>query len=756
MSARLRIGRIALAAGIALAVLLYLRPRESDSGPAANASPEALLARGLALLDEQEAAAARDYWGPEAAAARYGQAMDQFWNALKDSPDKWSVLRKLPVGRVTRVVEHKARDLPHGLRILEGPGRNEALDRAAWTALLDRTQAAGWMIEATEFRHIRFDPASNSRPPGSGYYFAAHLTNDGSKMRAVLEGELAITWTTAAVPEIAAVDATKLQVRTRAGEIPFVNVLHEEVQPPEGSYFIDPLIVEDLDRDGSLEIILAAKNRVYRRTAAGGWAAADLCAENPRLIFTAILGDFTGDGALDFLCANFDGLLLYTGTMDGQFPHAPRRVWAAQPRLRYAQAITTGDIDGDGDLDLFLGQYRVPYENGQMPAPYFDANDSHPSFLLRNDGQGQFADITVASGLAAKRHRRAYSASLADLDGDGHLDLLVVSDFRGIDLWRNDGQGKFAEVTDRWLPEPFGFGMSHSFADFNRDGRIDLLMIGMNSPVADRLNHQRLLRPYPQRDAGMRARMTFGNRLWLGAPQGGFLPSPSNPAIQRAGWAWSAAAADLDNDGFPDLYMTNGHESRSSVQDYETEFWLHDIYIGDSQENPLMNRYFQNKFARTRGQGQSYGGHERNRLYLNLGGTNFVEIGHLFGVGLTEDSRGAVAADVTGDGKLDLILTTFEVWPRLRQTLQIFENRLDIRPARELILQRADAIGHMVQGKEPHPAAWLPVTGDGYRAQHPLRIYAGAASPTNELSELRYRGRSTVFTNSQRRVILAE
>jgi enediyne biosynthesis protein E4 len=149
-----------------------------------------------------------------------------------------------------------------------------------------------------------------------------------------------------------------------------------------------------------------------------------------------------------------------------------------------------------------------------------------------------------------------------------------------------------------------------------------------------------------------------------------------NDSIRHSGWSWGCSALDFDNDGYPDVYVANGHETRESVKDYDCEFWLHDIYVGTSADSRLHDTYFRGKFARTRGQGQSYGGYEKNRLFWNQRGSGFLEIGYLMGVGVAQDSRNVAAEDLDGDGRVDLLLTTFEVWPNRTQTLQVFRNEL--------------------------------------------------------------------------------
>src|SRR5207247_10323288 len=130
-------------------------------------------------------------------------------------------------------------------------------------------------------------------------------------------------------------------------------------------------------------------------------------------------------------------------------------------------------------------------------------------------------------------------------------------------------------------------------------------------------------------------------------------------SIARSGWAWGCSAFDFDNDGCMDVYIANGHETKQFVRDYEREFWLHDAYIGCSKDDAVVAAYFAGNHAQTRAQGWSFGGYEKNRLYLNQRGGSFLEIGHLMGVALETDSRDVVADDLDGDGRVDLLLTTF-------------------------------------------------------------------------------------------------
>ncbi|MDA1275625.1 MAG: CRTAC1 family protein [Verrucomicrobia bacterium] len=708
-------------------------PMDRTLGNTNRISPE--LAAQVSALEAREQNVNETAWKQEMLAQECGGVFEALWDSVNAATNKLNVIAAFPVGQVLLGNWESRVFLPHGIQIREPKSVGAVLSMVEWQNLVEGFDRAGWQLVQVEFRHNRFETDEGGSPSQSSFYFSAHLNHPDNLERVVLEGNLVVEWAAAGLAEapweIERIDASNLEIKTRRGAPPFQLILSEAISPPANSYSIDPLILYDLDGDGLSEIILAAKNVVYRGRGDGRYDVQALCEPAPDTIFAAVIADFNGDGNPDFLAETVQGLVLFESLANGVFGKPRELAGPAVRQVDYAMVITCGDIDQDGDLDVFLGQYKIPYKDGQLPTPFHDANDGYPAYLLLNDGLGNFSDVTELSGLAKKRFRRCYSASFADLNSDGHLDLMVVSDFAGVDLYRNDGRGRFTDVTSQWIADSHAFGMAHTLADFDSDGRLDFLMIGMTSPAADRLGHSGLGRLDATIDPLMRARMTYGNRLYFSASESKFEQTAMSETIARSGWSWGCGALDFDNDGFPDVYVANGLESRQSVRDYEAEYWLHDVYVGGSTNSSAAYLYFGSKFARTRGRGHSYGGYEKNRFFLNRNGTSFIEVGHLMGVALEEDSRNVVADDLDGDGRVDLLVTSFETWPESRQTLRVYRNTTT---------DPGHWIGFRFRERDDHGSpvgvnvtlrygrgsqVRQVVTGDSYRSQHAPTLHFG-------------------------------
>ena len=487
--------------------------------------------------------------------------------------------------------------------------------------------------------------------------------------------------------------------------------------------FTDPLLKETTEQGVQLHLAGAGVTAV--RVGEGWrWETGDM--GPPDRVKAIVRADLDGDGTTEVVVADASGVQVRG--RDGW-----RQAWVAPAKLRHPQSITAGDIDGDGDLDLWVTQYRLPFVNGQFPTPYYDANDGFPSYLLRNDGT-QWLDITEVSGLAPKRYRRTYSASWLDFDGDGDLDLVNVSDFAGLDFYRNDGRGHFTDMTSGLGLTRHAFGMAHVVWDANHDALPDLLMVGMDSPVASQLDALGLGRSEFPGHMVHRGAMTYGNRLFVGSRSRGMELSPLSEDLRRAGWAWGAAVLDWNNDGRDDIHLVNGHETFESRSEFERQFWQHDIYVGGSTPDPAAQLYFMQANERRRAARQSYGGWQANRLFTQTVRDSFVENAWILGVAVTEDCRNVVAGDFDEDGRMDLALTTYEQWPVTRQRLLIFRNRS---------VNDGHWIGYRLNA--PAPGSHLEVTtregirrhwwvnGDGYRSQSDTEAHFGLGQGTEVL-----------------------
>ena len=733
---------LALLAAVAIAALFFRRAtpfRQKPAAPAVAAAEEQ--ARAYLSLEAREQAADQTAWAPELDAERHEDEFVRLWDALNGAADPWPVLAAFPFEVLSIPGTAPAPDLAHGIHRWRGTGApSTLLDPAGWRAQVSRWTSDGWSLRRTTWHMTRHTPATADQPARSVVQATGRLDDPARSERARVRATLDVEWSAAApgtAPHAARIVVRDVEVLARSGPPGFTPWL--DTSTSNGFVeFSDPLIAADLDGDGLSELLLVGAGRMWwNRPDPDGVAASPRRFEPgtipgpaPQHIVAAALADVDGDGRADLVVAGARGLAWTLGPASGASQGPMRPGWEAPSAIKHPQVLAVGDVDGDGDLDVWLAQYKLPYQGGQMPTPYFDAADGFPAYLLLNDGHGRFTDATAASGLAGKRARRAYSASFIDLDGDGDQDLVVVGDFAGLDIFLNDGHGKFTDVTDRLGEARHSFGMAHVLNDLDGDGRPDLLMLGMGSPVAERMDALGLARDGWPRHAAMRGPMTFGNRLYLGGKTGLVpAPEPIAGAMARTGWSWGAAWADLDNDRDLDLAVANGHETRASTRDHERQFWRHDIFAAGPTNTPAADLYFRTASGRRQADAASYGGWQDNALLLASGTSDLPDVAWLLGVAVPEDCRNLLADDLDGDGRLDLIVTTSEMWPKRRQRLLVFRNAL---PATgHWIGFRLDGGGRAPLGARVEledttgrQTRWI-VAGDGFRSQSAAAAHFG-------------------------------
>ncbi len=248
----------------------------------------------------------------------------------------------------------------------------------------------------------------------------------------------------------------------------------------------DAVALGDVDGDGDLDLVIGngafgdpQQNRLYRNDGAGVFTDATATHLPARLDHTrdVALGDIDGDGDLDLVVGN--GFLYqspYTLTYgeqnrllrnDGQGHFTDVTATQLPVDDDFTQAVALGDVDGDGDLDLVCGNTDSLFQSGQ-------------NRLYTNDGQGHFTDATAAQFPAV--NDKTDGLAFGDVDGDGDLDLVAGNYFwagQANRLFVNDGAGTFADATVLRLPMTGHNTADAALADLDGDGDLDLVCAAM-------------------------------------------------------------------------------------------------------------------------------------------------------------------------------------------------------------------------------------------------------------------------------------
>ncbi|MEX1246090.1 MAG: CRTAC1 family protein [Thermoanaerobaculia bacterium] len=481
----------------------------------------------------------------------------------------------------------------------------------------------------------------------------------------------------------------------------FVNRLIADIWPGSG------VAVLDYNRDGFEDLFVGDGRRsiLYENDGTGRFTDVTEKAGLARSAHDGIAstgiaaGDVDSDGFPDVLVTDaFGPARLFRNRGDGTFEETTAA--SGITVSGNARSAAFADLDRDGDLDLFVAVTGDYYS--QMPDPPFDANDGRENVLYLNDGRGRFTDATHAWGLSGMT-RWTLSSLFQDYDQDGRVDLLATNDFGLKNLYRNEAGRGFEDVAKETGARARAYGMSGAWADFDGDGRPDLYATGTDTQWY-------FLHEYPSIPISLAGRlflsvairwceeMASGNTLLLQRADHTFENATARSGAQHAGWNWSAIAADLDDDGWPDVYATNGMWGDGRDRDVELEFWWQTLAYWDDYVAGTKT------FDR---EGAGIAGIERDRYFRNRGGAAagsplFEDRAFLDGLDLESNGRAAVAFDANGDGALDLYVRSIGAPEALfLGSRRPQEHFLRVRLAGSAGTDNRDGIGARLSAKLP-------------------------------------------------------
>ena len=284
---------------------------------------------------------------------------------------------------------------------------------------------------------------------------------------------------------------------------------------------------------------------------------------------SALLVDFDNDGDQDLAVATWTALLLLSNNGDGRFS-----LQREFPAGQQAYSLAAADYNNDGHVDLYACLYHSndadlqgdPFLVGH-PLPFHDANNGPPNILFQNDGKWQFNDVTKQCGLDEHNYRWSYAAAWEDYDIDGDADLYVANDFGRNCLYRND-DGRFVDVAAKAGVEDIASGMSVTWGDYNRDGHMDIYVSNMFSAAGGRVTFQRKFKTEANEETKTQIqRLARGNTLFENMGNGHFRDVTMQAGVNMGRWAWSSNFVDLNNDGWEDLVVANGHVTGEDSRD---------------------------------------------------------------------------------------------------------------------------------------------------------------------------------------------
>ena len=363
----------------------------------------------------------------------------------------------------------------------------------------------------------------------------------------------------------------------------------------EAEFFSGGLAAADYDADGDVDLYVVGgtsePNHLFENQGDGTFidVAASLGVDLLHSGSGPAFSDVDGDGDLDLFIGAVEGEPYYLlENREGKYIDVTDASGVAIATANTVSA-TFFDYDADGYLDLFLAHWGAERETG---------DDTET--VWRNNGDFTFVSASlatgIAEGIASLGIDRSFTPGFSDIDDDGDGDLLMVSDFNKTQVYLNNGDGTFSNATDREvIVDQAGMGLA--IGDYDNDGDMDWFVTSI----------------YNLDEEGTH----FGNRLYRNHGAAIFEDVTEAAGVTDGGWGWATCFADFDNDGYLDIFHVNG--------------W---------------DRYQDKNFTV-----------DQIRFFHSQRDGTFIERATEVGLDDTGQGRGLACFDAERDGDIDLVIT---------------------------------------------------------------------------------------------------